>query len=63
MVQGIPIHSASLFITRIPCSLKNLIAPMGDTLIGRQGKKYRALSNGEKNATPKPPLVIASKIP
>jgi hypothetical protein len=32
---------------------------MGDTLMGRKGKKKRAFENGEKNATPKPPFVIA----
>jgi hypothetical protein len=36
---------------------------MGDTLMGRKGKKKRAFENGEKNATPKPPFVIASRIP
>jgi hypothetical protein len=36
---------------------------MGDTLIGWKGKKKRAFVKGEKNATPKPPFVIASRMP
>jgi hypothetical protein len=43
-----------------PCSLKNL-APMGDTWIGRKGKKYRSALAGQKRATPFPPLVKASR--
>ncbi len=36
---GKPIHNNSLFITRKPHLLKNLLAPIGDTFIGRHGKK------------------------
>jgi hypothetical protein len=32
-------------------------------MTGRNGKKYRLLSNGAKRATPNPPLVIASESP
>jgi hypothetical protein len=31
--------------------------------MGRQGKKYRLFSKGAKKATPRPPLVRASRIP
>ena len=46
-----------------PHMLKNLLAPIGDTCIGLKGKKYRALSKGDKKATPKPPVVRASNTP
>lgn len=55
-----PIQSASLVITAKPLSEKNLEAPIGETVIGLQGRKYLVSSHGEKKATPKPPLVIAS---
>ena len=35
---------------------------IGATLIGRQGKKYRFSSSGQKPAGPKPPLVEASRM-
>jgi hypothetical protein len=35
----------------------------GDTSSSRHLKKYRALLNGAKNATPNPPFVIESNIP
>src|SRR6266404_6149875 len=50
----------SLAITAAPRPLKNRPKPIGDTWIGLHGRKYRVVSNGEKKATPKPPLVIAS---
>lgn len=50
-------------ITRSPRAVINPAADMGETGIGRQGRKYRVLSNGAKKATPSPPLVIASKSP
>src|SRR5205823_9601327 len=53
----------SLNITAAPRPLKNGPTPIGETLMGRHGKKYRVVSNGEKNATPNPPLVIASSTP
>jgi hypothetical protein len=52
-------HKSSLQITSSPRALKNE-SPIGETLIGRNGKKQRVLSNGAKNAMPKPPSVIAS---
>lgn len=61
--EGMPIQNASLLITCQPQLLKNRAALNGDTCIPRQGKKWRVLSNGPKNATPRPPVVIASKIP
>src|SRR5437762_14201251 len=38
-------------------------APIGDTRIGRNGKKKRRFENGMKKPTPLPPLVIASRTP
>ncbi len=57
-----PIQINSLCSTVLPHSLKKLAIPIGETFISLQGKKYHELSNGEKNATPKPPSVSASKI-
>ena len=53
----------SQLITRIPRSVNNPAPDIGETGIGRQGRKYRVLSKGAKNATPNPPFVIASKNP
>src|SRR5215468_1682778 len=36
---------------------------MGPTIMGRHGRKYLVLLNGEKNAMPRPPSVIASSNP
>src|SRR5258708_445682 len=60
---GIQIHRSSLCSTATPRSLKKRVTEIGETAIGRHGRKYRVLSNGEKNATPNPPLVIASRNP
>src|SRR5207237_8523934 len=43
-------------------STQKSYVPIGDTSNGRHGKKNRRLLNGEKNATPRPPFVIASRI-
>jgi hypothetical protein len=61
--DGSQIHIASLARIRTPCELKNSLTPIGDTRTGRTGKKYLVVSNGEKNATPNPPFVIASSTP
>ncbi len=61
-VPGIPMYMSSLRITRFPLSLKKLPIPIGETLIGLQSKKWRVSSQGEKKATPNPPVVIASRI-
>jgi len=61
--EGSHNHSASLLTTANPLAEKNRPTPMGDTLIGWKGKKKRAFVKGEKNATPKPPFVIASRMP
>src|SRR6266513_1933871 len=53
----------SLIITAAPRPLKNPPTPIGETWIGRRGRKYRVVSNGEKNATPNPPSVMASSTP
>ena len=60
---GIQIQRSSLSNTAKPFPLKNRESDIGETTIGRHGKKYRVLSHGENNATPRPPLVIASKKP
>jgi hypothetical protein len=60
--DGNHIHFSSLKMTRMPLAEKKSI-PIGDTSISRHLKKYRPLSNGAKNATPKPPFVIESNIP
>ncbi len=61
--DGSQIHMASLAKIRTPYELKNSLMPIGDTRTGRTGKKYLVVSNGEKNATPNPPFVIASSTP
>jgi len=43
-----------------PRRVKNLRTPMGETSMGRHGKKYRVLLNGANRATPRPPLVSIS---
>jgi hypothetical protein len=46
-----------------PPYLKKTFIPIGETLKGRHGKKYRPVSNGENNAIPNPPSVKASSKP
>lgn len=62
-MAGIPINMASLAKTLAPQALKNFAAPIGDTFMGCQGKKYRSAEKGMKNPTPKPPDVQASSTP
>ena len=50
-------------MTAAPRWPKNCPKPIGETLIGRHGRKYRVVSNGEKKPTPRPPLVIESRNP
>lgn len=50
-------------MTRNPRLVINPAADIGETGIGRQGRKYRVLSRGAKKATPSPPFVIASNNP
>ena len=61
--EGIQIHANSFFKTSRPREVKKAATPIGETSIGRQGRKYRPVSNGAKNATPNPPFVIASRRP
>jgi hypothetical protein len=49
---GIQIHSSSLRNTSSPRSLKKRVAEIGETAMGRQGRKYLSLLNGEKKVTP-----------
>ena len=60
---GSQTHCTSLRKTRTPVTERNACRLMGETRMGRQGKKYRRLSKGAKKATPKPPFVSASSIP
>src|SRR6185369_6995489 len=62
-IAGIQIHTSSLRITAHPFAEKKRARPIGETWIGRKGKKIRRLSNGAKNATPRPPFVMASSVP
>ena len=55
-------HWSSLHMICTPRREKNLRTLMGETSMGRHGKKYRVLLNGANRATPRPPLVsISSK--
>src|SRR5512143_3768023 len=58
-----PTQTNSVISTVSPRCVKNLCGSSGDTSMGRNGKKYRVLSNGAKKATPTPPLVMASNTP
>jgi hypothetical protein len=60
---GSQIQTNSLFRTTHPLELKKDFTLMGETWIGVQGRKYRLEEKGEKNATPRPPFVIASRRP
>src|SRR6185295_7733442 len=62
IADGSQIHRASLTRTRSPRGEKKP-TPIGETWIGRHGKKYRWLLNGAKSAMPRPPLVSASSRP
>lgn len=53
----------SLRKTAPPHSVKKRVTEMGETSSGLHSKKYRVVSNGEKNAMPNPPLVMASRTP
>src|SRR5262245_57359233 len=55
-------HLSSLTRMRRPQAEKNRPMSIGETSIGRHGKKYRLLVTGANRATPSPPLVsISSK--
>jgi hypothetical protein len=62
-IVGSQIHVASLARIRNASPVKKSPIPMGETATGRYVKKYRLVSNGEKNATPRPPSVMASRTP
>jgi len=53
-------HLSSLRMICTPLVEKNLRTPIGETSIGRHGKKYRVLLKGAHSATPRPPLVSIS---
>ena len=50
--EGSHTHLSSLRSISTPLLEKNLRTPIGDTSIGRHGKKYLALLNGAHRATP-----------
>ena len=50
--EGSHTHLISLRIICPPLLEKNLRTPIGDTSIGRHGKKYLTLLNGAHRATP-----------
>ena len=54
MTAGIQIHKNSLHSTANARAVKNLDSPIGDTGMGRQGRKYRVLVKGEKRPRPGP---------
>jgi len=60
--DGMSIQTNSFFMTLKPLGVRNRFRLIGDTSIGRHGKKYRSLLKGEKNATPRPPFVMASRM-
>ena len=60
---GIPTQTSSLIRTSAPRAVKKRERPIGETSIGRQGKKNRSCAKGARSATPRPPSVKASKIP
>lgn len=60
---GSQISQNSDIKTESPRGVKKLRRPIGDTSIGRMGKKYRSLSKGQKKAMPWPPSVKASSVP
>src|SRR4029077_18886128 len=61
--QGSQIQRSSERRTRRPQLEKKGATPMGDTTRTRHGKKHRRFENGLKKATPRPPVVIASRTP
>ncbi|MDI6889746.1 MAG: hypothetical protein QMC83_02235 [Thermodesulfovibrionales bacterium] len=63
MKEGSQIHKNSLLITIKPHLLKKPLIPIGETIIGVQGKKYLLLSKGKSKGIPRPPFVKASRIP
>ena len=61
--DGAHSQTTSLVSTSTPRREKNDQTPIGDTSIGRAGKCQRVSTNGAKKATPRPPLVKASRSP
>jgi hypothetical protein len=61
--EGAQIHRSSDLKTSSPRLERNGSTPIGDTRITRHGRKKRSFENGLRNATPSPPVVIASRSP
>src|SRR6266536_3790313 len=61
--HGAQIPRSSDFTTCRPRRERKGPTPIGDTRITRHGRKNRSLENGLQNATPRPPVVIASRTP
>lgn len=63
MRPGSQIHISSFLNTDHPLEVKKDLILIGETWIGVDGKKYRFEEKGDKKATPRPPLVRASRKP
>ena len=63
MMAGIQIQMNSEARISPPRPEKNPFTPIGETSMTREGRKNLRLENGLKNATPRPPVVIASSRP
>jgi hypothetical protein len=63
MRPGNQIHTSSFLNTDQPHGVKKDLILIGETWIGVQGRKYRLEEKGDKNATPLPPFVMASRRP
>jgi len=61
--EGSQMKKNSFNSTAIPHSEKNARIESGETSIGRKGRKYRFSLKGARNATPRPPFVMASSKP
>lgn len=60
---GIHTYIISLVSALNPLLLMNAFRPIGETFSGVHGKKYLVVSNGDNKAMPRPPSVIASRMP
>jgi hypothetical protein len=63
MRPGSQIHISSFLNTDQPLEVKKDLILIGETWIGVHGRKYRFEEKGDKKATPRPPLVRASRKP
>ncbi|WP_349028035.1 hypothetical protein [Methyloglobulus sp.] len=54
-------QTSSDAITQSPHSEKKLLTPIGETSIGLKGRNIRSKLKDQYKATPRPPLVMASR--